>query len=239
MVSQKPWRPDAVLLLAAGLLLSACLGSSIKILLDSLLPKQSFATQSFYGFILGALSFQGAGVVFIHFFLKLHGFTWKEFLGTKYPTWKKSIGLAVGAAALATPLILFLNQLSAWIIKLFHQEPKEQMVMQVLHGTLGWGQRICFAITAVVLAPIVEESLFRGILYPVLKQHGYPILALAGTSLLFAAIHGSLLTFMPLTFFALILVVLYERTDSLIAPMVTHALFNTSNLILYFVMPSK
>ena len=49
-----------------------------------------------------------------------------------------------------------------------------------------------------LLAPVAEELLFRGILYPAIKQAGFPRLALWGTSLLFAAMHMNLVTFVPL-----------------------------------------
>src|SRR5207248_2674530 len=79
------------------------------------------------------------------------------------------------------------------------------------------------------LAPVAEESLFRGILYPFIKQMGHPRLALWGTSILFGAIHLSLVVFVPLTLFAVVLVFVYEKTDKLIAPILMHVLFNTVN----------
>ena len=35
----------------------------------------------------------------------------------------------------------------------------------------------------------------------------------------------------PLTFFAIVLIFVYERTDKLLAPIMTHALFNTLNFL--------
>jgi membrane protease YdiL (CAAX protease family) len=49
---------------------------------------------------------------------------------------------------------------------------------------------------------------------------------------MFAAIHGNLMTFVPLLVFALVLVALYERTDTLMAPFCLHASFNAVNFIL-------
>ena len=60
------------------------------------------------------------------------------------------------------------------------------------------GDRLALGAAAVLLAPVAEEMLFRGILYPAIKQAGYPRLALWGTSLLFAAVHMNLVTFVPL-----------------------------------------
>jgi len=82
---------------------------------------------------------------------------------------------------------------------------------------------------AIAGAPVVEEIIFRGILYPALKQHGWPRLALWGTSLLFALTHANAATLLPLSFLAMLLVFLYERTGNLLAPILTHSLFNAAN----------
>ena len=85
-----------------------------------------------------------------------------------------------------------------------------------------------------MIAPVAEEFIFRGILYPFIKQLGWPKLALFGVSFLFALIHVNAPTFVPLFVFALALTWLYERTDRLIAPILAHGLFNGANLIILF-----
>ena len=91
---------------------------------------------------------------------------------------------------------------------------------------------IFFVVMSVAVAPIAEEILFRGILYPAIKQIGHPLLAAIGTALLFALFHVNLLTFASLTVVALGLIALYEFTDNLLAPITAHAVFNASNLIM-------
>ena len=94
---------------------------------------------------------------------------------------------------------------------------------------------LCFFICmAVIVAPVVEELLFRGVLYPAIKQIGYPRFAAIGTAILFALFHVNLVTFLSLTAVALGLVVLYEFTDNLLAPIIAHAVFNTSNVFMIF-----
>jgi len=60
-------------------------------------------------------------------------------------------------------------------------------------------------------------------------------LALWGTALFFAVSHANLMAFLPLTFFGLVLALLYEATDNLLAPITTHALFNAVNLVMLLV----
>ena len=91
-----------------------------------------------------------------------------------------------------------------------------------------------FICMAVLVAPIVEEILFRGILYPAIKQIGYPRLAAISTAILFALFHVNLVTFASLTAVALGLIVLYEFTDNLLAPIIAHSIFNASNVFMIF-----
>ena len=96
------------------------------------------------------------------------------------------------------------------------------------------GALVFFVVMAAVVAPVVEEIFFRGILYPAIKQIGYPRIAAIGTAILFALFHVNLLTFASLTAVALGLIALYEFTDNLLAPIVAHAVFNASNLTMLF-----
>jgi membrane protease YdiL (CAAX protease family) len=83
---------------------------------------------------------------------------------------------------------------------------------------------------------VAEEVLFRGILYPAIKQAGHPRVALWGTALLFAAVHMNLVTFLPLAVLALVLTALYERTNNLLAPITAHVLFNALNFVTLLVL---
>lgn len=75
-------------------------------------------------------------------------------------------------------------------------------------------------------------------LYPACKQTGHPRLALWGAAAFFAASHFNLMSFVPLLFFALVLTLLYEATQNLLAPIVAHATFNAVNFYL-LVAPAK
>jgi membrane protease YdiL (CAAX protease family) len=104
-------------------------------------------------------------------------------------------------------------------------------VQLVLDTKSLWG-RVYLGLFAIVLAPVAEEFVFRGMLYPFVKQLGFPKFAWFGVSFLFALIHLDVSKFIPLFALALALTWLYEYTDSLIAPIVGHSLFNATNFAL-------
>lgn len=88
------------------------------------------------------------------------------------------------------------------------------------------------AIVAVFVAPLCEELVFRGFLYPVAKRFAGRVTAALFTALFFAACHGELVGLLPLFILGLLLSELYERTGSLWAPIAVHFCFNGSTVLL-------
>jgi hypothetical protein len=88
-----------------------------------------------------------------------------------------------------------------------------------------------------VVAPVCEELLFRGILFPWLAARFGAGIALVAHSLLFAAIHQHAATLIPLFVLSLLLGLAYARTRNLGVAVWLHAFFNTMNLLTFFLMP--
>ena len=146
------------------------------------------------------------------------------------------LGLATGLGLVLIAMALAL--MSSVLIQAFGDQVEPQKLVKLIAEESAKqeniGPLIFFVVMAVAVAPVAEEILFRGILYPAVKQIGYPRLAAIGTALLFALFHVNLLTFASLTVVALGLIALYEFTDNLLAPITAHAVFNASNLIMLF-----
>ena len=176
------------------------------------------------------LSFQGATLILIHRMLSDHGTNWTEGFGLN-----RSIGMAAlyGFLVAATFLpIGWLGQAGSFkVLSFFDQRPEIQPAVQLLKDTVTWYDRAVLGLVVMILAPLAEETLFRGILYPAIKSAGYPKLALWLTSLAFAVIHFHAPAFLSLLLLALLLTWLYEYTQNLLAPIVAHACFNAFNFI--------
>lgn len=233
MQSEPYWKSESVLLLGAGLMISLSLGMLAVLALRQFQPDLTAANLRFFSFLISMVSFQIAGLVLTHLFLQQHALRWREFLGLSGPRLGRALAAGLAVVVVALPLILGFNELMRVLITRWHSAPDLQPTMQVLELSVSVGQRICFGFTAIVLAPVVEEILFRGILYRTIQQRGFPRLALLGTSLLFGLIHGSLMTLLPLAALAAILALLYDRTQNLMAPIFAHSLFNAVNFFSY------
>ena len=91
---------------------------------------------------------------------------------------------------------------------------------------------------ATMVAPIAEELVFRAGLFRYLRTRTHRMLAVAGPSVLFAAMHvewttlRGLVGFVPLAVLAMIFSLAYERTGQIGTTVVAHALFNLNTVIL-------
>jgi membrane protease YdiL (CAAX protease family) len=97
------------------------------------------------------------------------------------------------------------------------------------------------AFSAVIVAPIIEELAFRGILLPWLRRIVGPWPAILLCSAIFAIAHFDAWP-APIALFVLALFLGYlaHRTTSIVGPIVLHATFNAANLaFLYIVISTK
>jgi membrane protease YdiL (CAAX protease family) len=232
MVSAKPWRGEAVLQFCGAQLFCFCLG----LMIAGLLQKAGFAAfqapDGFGAVLLATLGFQGATWVLMTGFFGQHLVHWRAALGFRGPQLPRALLTAVVVTLLILPAVWLLQYLSVLALTRLGWPPEEQVAVALISGARSWWMRIYLGVFAVVLAPVAEEFIFRGVLYPFVKQLGSPRCAWFGISALFALIHLDAGTLVPLFVLALALTWLYEKTDNLLAPITAHSLFNVANLIL-------
>lgn len=118
-----------------------------------------------------------------------------------------------------------------WLTQVFSQNFEDQDALRIYKEADTVVIRVLLAISVVVIAPIVEEVIFRGYIYTVTKRYTGPIFSALLSALIFAVVHNFVPGLVPLAFLAILLTIAYEWTGSLWAPISIHALFNASTLI--------
>jgi len=89
----------------------------------------------------------------------------------------------------------------------------------------------------VIVAPFVEEIMFRGALYSWLRARMGAISAMFASAILFAAVHPQgAIGLLPLSMIGLVLAFIREWRGSLLACMLAHACFNAGTLVLITVL---
>ena len=147
---------------------------------------------------------------------------------------RSALGRAVLYIAAAYPLLMLVQTM---IHGAAGSDVAPQDVVQFLLDAKSPRDRVSVLVMAVVVAPLAEEFIFRGYLYAVAKKYAGPFVALVVTSLLFAAVHGHAFSIPALCTLAFCLGLAYERTGSLLVPMIMHAIFNACQLaVILFVL---
>lgn len=143
------------------------------------------------------------------------------------------------------PIVSLIGQISDTILYLaFDVKGYEQLAVTFLKKTLTSPIALFGSlISIVILAPVTEELLFRGLLFNFLKNRFGTKAAVFISALLFAIFHyshaqglGNISLILSLTFFGAMLAIFYLMTSSLLYPILLHAIFNllSSLRILFF-----
>lgn len=154
-----------------------------------------------------------------------------QWLGLKWPNWHWVFLIAPGAV-FAMWMIFGALQLGGYMewMESLGVEPVQDTV-RLLQNTTDPVILGLMGFAAVIAAPLCEEVVFRGYVYPAAKKFAGPWVAMVCSALIFGAAHGSLAALLPLFLFGCVLVYLYEKTGSLWAPIAVHLCFNGATVL--------
>lgn len=134
-------------------------------------------------------------------------------------------------AAYASLIILTLSGYESVMHSIFGKTP-DQAAVQAFKDAKSPAMTALLVITAVIIAPIGEEIIFRTFLYTATKKFTGMIFAVITSSLLFSVVHGSAAAFFPLFIVGVILALAYEISGSIWASILIHALFNLISVVM-------
>lgn len=133
------------------------------------------------------------------------------------------LNVIAGFAGLGAAILLL--WISGGEPALSRRSQEELNVAEQMRRAWSLGSVLTFIVIGGFIAPVIEELLFRGMLYPAWARQWGWIRGAIATSLLFALIHPNVFA----QFFAsLIYIGIFRRTGSLRAPIIVHGLYNMS-----------
>ena len=234
MLSAKPWRLEMVLWFCAAQAAALCAGLT----LIAVLQKAGFAAfqppAGAGAVLIGTLTFQGATWILIPFFLRQHQMDWQDAFGLRRAKLDRVWFPAIPAVIVFLPVAAVLQAVLIHTFNRIGLPPETEAAVTVLAAVQSVWLRVYLITFYIVIGPVAEEFIFRGMLYPFFKQRSHPLLAWFLVSFLFALVHWDLVAFLPLFLFALILTWLYEFTGNLLAPITAHAFFNMAGVLIFY-----
>lgn len=187
----------------------------------------------FAAMVLHTLIFHGGVMILVALFLREQGLSWRVGFGIRFDRLRALWWPVILATVVCLVAAQGLGWLSGRLIEAATgEEPVVQSAVTLLRETRSPFRILYMAVMTVFLAPLAEELVFRGVLFTAIFQFQGRWVAVVSSSVLFGLIHANGLTLLPLTVMAVILTLLYERTRNLMAPILTHALFNLTNFLM-------
>jgi membrane protease YdiL (CAAX protease family) len=239
-----PWHPLLAVLFVVAVFFAAQIVASLIVSIYPLTKHWTAAqgndwlTSSIWAQFVFVLISEGLILAALYGFLRAYRLNFKA-IGLKRLRWRDP---AFGLAAL--PVYFIFYAVAAAVVGALTPSldlnQQQQIGFQDSHGVVAL--TLTF-ISLVILPPIIEEIMMRGLLYGSLREHMPKIAAALITSVIFAAAHlpegsGGLLWigFIDTFILSLVLVYLREKTGSLWASITLHGLKNAIAFVSLFIL---
>lgn len=210
--------------IVAAFIVAVCLQ-----LISSVINIPAYFREEFYHITL-PLSFLVGGVLAVFILIPYVKTTWKAILAH---IWQPA---SIGVLFLSTLFYIFMLPFAEFLTSMIPTEGipwLEEFYKQIIQAfEMMLDYKIAGFITVCILAPILEEILFRGIILRGLFQQGVsPIIAIALSSFLFGIAHMNPWQFLGAGLLGAVFGFVYYRTKALWICIFLHALNNTVSFI--------
>jgi uncharacterized protein len=225
----RPWSLREAGLILAGLLLLHLAG----IALFSIVARAAEGLrEESVAVVFQSVLFHWAGLLLVAASLARRGVSWSSAFGLDPRRCFRRLGQGLVCLLATMPPLLFYTLLYHLALEWSGHDLSLQEVAFTISGENSLWMRVYFVVLAVVIAPVFEELLFRGIALPVLVQRFGLGFSIAVVSVLFACIHGHVPSMVPLFVLSVSLCLAYVWTGSIAVPMVMHGAFNAVTVTL-------
>ena len=237
------WRPWNLRIVGNGMLVLFALGMPMVGLSGWLFGGQeaAWAELPTVEMLASGILFNVVGLIWVVWMLRRWRTGWR--VGLDGPLgWFDCLAQGGFFYVLVMPLLHGVSVWSARFLRWIGDPPEPQQFFTRLGESLVQEQGVPllvvagFALMSVVLAPVFEECLFRGMLFPALLKQMRVLPAMLLMSGVFALVHQNMGAFTSLFVLALVLHVAFVHTGSIRVAIVIHALHNLDNFLRFVAM---
>jgi membrane protease YdiL (CAAX protease family) len=151
-------------------------------------------------------------------------------LGFTVHNWKRDVKIGIKYYLIVLPVIILAGFAVDFVLRIFGIAPEQQDIINIFLNEDSLGVLIFMFFFGMLAAPVIEEILFRGFLQPAVRTTFGKLKAIFISGLLFALVHLDAHVFLQIFILGLLLAYLFEKTESLIAPITVHICHNTATL---------
>lgn len=180
--------------------------------------------------LVDSVLFHVAGLVLMAAFMYRKRLSWNHAFGSGLQDGRRTLIRGTLGYLALLPILFTVSLVNQGLMSRFGYTPELQEVALLLTEPHTLLVRVYLVTLAIVIAPLFEECLFRGLALPVLLRAAGPGPAVLVVSAVFAGIHFHAPAFLPLFAVAVMFSLAYLYTRSLLVAVVMHGLFNGVNL---------
>jgi membrane protease YdiL (CAAX protease family) len=229
-----PYPLGLTLLLVAATYISAMMGTGFATLVFYL-PSRGRVQLLLVSLLIGHILGIWAGVRSLNLLRRVARRTPEELGISVEGDLVEKVRQGIGIYFMSLPGYLFFTLLLTTLTEYYGVKVEQKTVQEMVKQVMGNpGAIVLFFLLAAVAAPVWEELIFRGLLYPAVRARWGMWAGMLGTGFLFAMMHetGQVLhdprTFLfPIFYLGCVLAYVRDRTGSVVPGMVVHALHNT------------
>ncbi|MBU4198814.1 MAG: CPBP family intramembrane metalloprotease [Verrucomicrobia bacterium] len=174
--------------------------------------------------------FHMVGLAALTWSIRRRRLSWHDAFGMRWREAVRRTGQGIIGYLGILPLVFVTSLVYQVVLFWFGYPLSIQNVVLLFLEPQTVGVQIFLIILAIVIAPLVEEALFRGVALPLLARTAGVLPAMVLTAACFALIHFHVPSIAPLFVLAMGFAAAYIITKSLWVPVVMHALFNGMNI---------
>lgn len=186
--------------------------------------------------IIGSMSMYCLGIWFILHFLKINYRSGLKNLGIIWTRWRRGSFKGIVCYLGFIPVLVLLTSIGLVFCGIFGIDPEPHPLVDILKKERSLIYIYYLVITAVIIAPVFEEILFRGLFYQSLKKRFGFFTAAITSSVFFSFLHFNTAQFLPVLGLGVLFCFVFEYTGSLIPSIILHILNNGFFLGLFFVL---
>ena len=179
-----------------------------------------------------SIAFHWPVIVYLAIRYRVAGITWFDAFGIQ----RRGLGRALCGGTLAylgmMPIVFVYMMAYHLCLRTLQVDIELQDVAHAITQEPVTVARLYFYLLGIIIAPVAEELLFRGVLFPLLARWVGLLPGVLLVSVLFAAIHWHVPSLLPLFVVSVCLCMAYAYSRSLTVPIVMHILFNAVHLLL-------
>lgn len=138
----------------------------------------------------------------------------------------------VATFLIALPIVTVVSIAWQALLEWLHVPAEPQDLLRMFSQATEPAIIAVMVILATVIAPMTEELLFRATIFRYLRTRSPRWLAFLLSGIVFAALHLSVASFLPLVVLAIVFSFAFERTGKIGTTMIAHGLFNLHTIVL-------